>query len=139
MFKCASCGHVFEEGTQDKWTEPSGEQWEGCPSCGGCFEEAKQCSHCDEWFFEDDELFDGLCEKCIYDHADIDTCFEIGNECRTEIGINGFLYSMFNVEQIEEILIRELKEANPSESQIAHFIEEDKDWFAEQLKEKGVI
>ena len=71
MYKCADCGHVFEEGEQAIWCEDRGEFWgmpcterlEGCPKCHGCFEEATECKECGELFLSD-ELYDGLCEDC---------------------------------------------------------------------------
>ena len=71
MFKCADCGYVFHEEDIAYWNEDRGEFWgqpcsetvSGCPNCHGDYYEAFECKECEEWFFED-ELEDGLCEKC---------------------------------------------------------------------------
>jgi predicted nucleic acid-binding Zn-ribbon protein len=47
MYKCADCGHIFEEGEQAIWYEDRGEFWgvpcrermTGCPVCHGAYEE----------------------------------------------------------------------------------------------------
>ena len=71
MYKCADCGHVFEEGEEAVWEESRGEFWgfpcsermTGCPVCRGEHEKAYECKKCGEWFFKD-ELEDGLCDDC---------------------------------------------------------------------------
>lgn len=59
MFKCESCGNLFEEGEQATWEERHGldsppyEQWSGCPICKGGYEEVHQCKECGDWHTED--------------------------------------------------------------------------------------
>ena len=81
MFRCESCGHLFEEGEQATWEERHGldsppyEKWSGCPVCRGGYEEVHQCKECGGWH-TDDELYDGLCEKCLRETINYDTIFE---------------------------------------------------------------
>ncbi len=81
MFRCESCGHLFEEGEQAVWEETHGldsppyETWSGCPVCKGDYEEVHQCRDCGDWH-SDDELYDGLCENCLRETINYETFFE---------------------------------------------------------------
>ena len=81
MYKCTECGNLFEEGEQATWEERHGldsppyEKWSGCPVCKGDYEEVYQCDSCGDWH-TDDELYDGLCEKCLRDTINYGTFFE---------------------------------------------------------------
>ena len=81
MYRCESCGNLFEEGEQAVWEERHGldsppyETWIGCPVCRGGYEEVHQCKECGDWHTED-ELYDGWCEKCLRETINYDTFFE---------------------------------------------------------------
>lgn len=81
MYRCENCGHLFEEGEQDVWEERHGldtppyEKWSGCPICKGRYEEVHQCKECGDWHTEN-ELYEGLCEKCLRETINYDTFFE---------------------------------------------------------------
>ena len=83
MYKCENCGNLFEDGEQAIWYENQGEchgriameKFCGCPMCKGDYEEVHQCQECDEWHTED-ELYEGLCEKCLRETINYDTFFE---------------------------------------------------------------
>lgn len=83
MYKCTECGHLFEEGEQTIWYENQGEchgvtameRFSGCPVCKGSYEEVHQCKECGDWHTEN-ELYDGLCEKCLRETINYDTFFE---------------------------------------------------------------
>ena len=63
MYKCAECGHVFDE--PYLYQEPHGETTECCPKCmGGGFQAARQCGRCGSWHLEED-LFGGVCRDCL--------------------------------------------------------------------------
>ena len=74
MYKCISCGHIFDEGEQKTIQEnhPYGdttapEYFSVCPCCGCDFEKTKRCEKCGGEFLED-ELFCGYyCKKCLRD------------------------------------------------------------------------
>ena len=81
MYRCESCGNLFEEGEQAVWEERHGldsppyEKWSGCPICKGDYEEVHQCKECGDWH-SDDELYEGWCEKCLRESIKYDTFFE---------------------------------------------------------------
>jgi DNA-directed RNA polymerase subunit RPC12/RpoP len=61
MYKCTECGEVFPY--MATWQESYGERLQGCPYCFNPAYPAYECLNCGEWCL-DDELEDGLCEKC---------------------------------------------------------------------------
>lgn len=75
MYKCLECGNIFEDGEQAEWREDYGEKFSGCPICKGDFVEARNCKWCGDVFTEE-ELYDGLCEKCLLSAIDYDTFLE---------------------------------------------------------------
>ena len=81
MYRCCECGNLFEEGEQAVWEERHGldsppyEKLSGCPVCKGDYEEVYQCKECGAWHYED-ELYYGLCEKCLRETINYDTFFE---------------------------------------------------------------
>ena len=92
MYRCIECGQVFDE--PDTWKEDRGEFWgvscsetmSGCPECQGDYEEVFECEECGEWFFED-ELEDGLCEKCAEERLEFkEKWLELGKQL-----LDGFL------------------------------------------------
>mgnify|MGYP003293761269 CR=1 FL=1 len=94
MYKCESCGHLFEEGEQARWTEEHGEKWDGCPLCRGGYEEVHQCKECGEWHTED-ELYEGWCEKCLRATINYDTFFEYCEANKDENYLDIFVMSEF--------------------------------------------
>ena len=139
MFKCESCGHLFEEGEQAVWEERHGldtppyEKWSGCPLCYGAYEKAEPCKICGS--NTEEELVGGVCEDCFDEcKHDVDICYKIGENCLEEIEINSFLATIFSVSQIEEILLKEIRKAHEIISvDCSEFIEKDKSWFGEML------
>lgn len=102
------------------------------------------CMNCFEKHYEE-ELTDGFCEECIENEIDqykydIDGCYELGEKCKEDISINGFLLSMFAEDEIEAILYRHLKDASLlAPVDCTPFIESDKSWFEDEViaKMKG--
>jgi hypothetical protein len=143
MYKCQECGHVFEKPAT--WEEPRGEcfgilcseELEGCPKCKCGFDEAEKCQACGEYFLED-ELIGDVCKECIDDcKYDIDTCYEIGKCEKQEIKINSFLVAMFDIDEVEDLLLDALKETNKAfPVDCTPFINIDEAWFAERLAEE---
>lgn len=64
MFKCIECGHIFDDGEQERWIEPHGEVWESCPICKGDYEEVEPCKICGTYNHECQEEY---CEDCKKD------------------------------------------------------------------------
>lgn len=144
MYKCFECGNLFEEGEQYEWYETYGcdippyKKMSGCPVCHCDYDYAYQCLECGDWHHEDD-LYCGLCDKCLDDRAnkcqyDIEMCYKVGKNDLDGVEINGFLLSMFSRSEIDEILMRELREANKiNPVDCSDYINEDKSWFIETL------
>ena len=142
-YKCVECGHIFEEGEQIRWDEDRGEFWgsscsetmSGCPRCGGFYEETKSCEICGSEHLEN-ELLNGVCEDCIDEYKnDANMCYKIGETDKDNIKLNSFLTAMFDVEEIEKILFKELVK-NTDKIDCSDFINVDRSWFAERLAEE---
>lgn len=146
---CLNCRHIFEDGEQITFQENRGEYFgvpcfkkiSGCPCCGGEYEESKPCDICGSEHLEED-LNGGLCDECIdkYKH-DVDMCFKIGAGDTEAIELNCFLASMFDKEEIEEILFRYLKDREKYikefiEHDCEKFVNSDRSWFGERLLEE---
>ena len=100
-----------------------------CCSCGGEFVEATECEECGEWFEENGEQC--ICSKCLEKYKTLDNAIKIGKECRYKVGINQFFTECFSVEQIEEILEREIREAvkvgKSFKKEVEDYLENDDD------------
>lgn len=142
-FKCLECGHIFEEGECASWYEhhPYGmgyatEDFSGCPICKGDFEKTVQCKICGGEFLEDELLGGCVCDECVEEYSkDFDTCYNIANQDKQEIKINGLLATIFDTSEIEQILFEFLKK-DGEKIDCSEYIEQDKDWFAEKLAEE---
>ena len=146
-FKCLSCGHIFEEGEQAVWEEhhPYGmgyatEKFSGCPVCNGSYEETTQCKICGGEFLYDELNGGCVCDECVEEYSkDFDACYNIANQDKQEIKINGLLATIFDTSEIEQILFEFLNkdgEKIDCSEYIEEYIEQDKDWFAEKLEEE---
>lgn len=145
MLKCLRCNHLFEVGEEEIIKEPhgftdgTGELFKVCPVCGGDFEETKACAICGAEHFEDD-LTGGVCAECLTG-VSLDDCLLINGNEREPININSVLVTLFSRSEIEEILMREIREAMKFKKiSLDNFINIDKSWFAEELAKvrKGV-
>ena len=100
MFKCESCGHLFEEGEQAVWYENQGEchgvtameRFSGCPLCHDDYNEVYQCNECGDWHYAD-ELYSGWCEKCLRETINYDTFFEYCEANKDEQYLDIFVMS----------------------------------------------
>ena len=108
MYKCEECGRVYESLEDAKEERESIEYGDktyhetNCYChCGGELEEVQKCKICGE--IAESEI----CDKCL----SIEKCFKVGEEHRQCLELNGFVASMFDTSEIEEILMRELKES----------------------------
>ena len=148
-YKCLDCGHIFEEGEQAFWSESRGEYWgepcseevSGCPLCRGDYEKTIPCEICGAEHTRD-ELFGGVCEECIEKYQnDLDMCLKIGANDTEDVKLNYFLASMFDKEEIEKILFKELVKAKEYLSEYIQkdcekFANSNRDWFVERLIEE---
>ncbi len=98
MYKCCSCGNLFEEGEQAVWEETHGldtppyEKFSGCPVCKGDYEEVHQCKKCGDWHTED-ELYEGWCDDCLRETINYDTFFEYCEANKEEQYLDIFVMS----------------------------------------------
>lgn len=143
-YKCLECGHIFEEGEEGHYFE-NGECWGApysqkiycCPLCKGDYDVTTPCEICGSEHLEE-ELNGGLCDECIDKYTnDIEMCFKIGKNDDDKVELNCFLASVFEKDEIEEILFEELKKRNKYVTvDCEKFINSDRSWFAERLVEE---
>lgn len=134
MYICERCGKIHEE-------LPLGEEYydggfgttvADC-YCGGDIVEATECDECGEVFKKKGEQC--MCDKCLEKYKTFDNAIKIGAEWRYKVTINSFLAECFSVEQIEEILERELREASKLGKNLNKEIE---DFIDNEYLSKGV-
>lgn len=71
IFKCWSCGHIFEDGEEAHVIEDYGERRSVCPICHGDFGEATACKICGSYeHIGEDEEFCANCAKDVHDRFD---------------------------------------------------------------------
>ena len=110
MFICNRCGETIDEiGTEIEMHGAEGTSNFGAIEfdkpchCGGYFVEAKRCHICGE-YFDPDNMYDGICEDCLKKETTEENAYGLGEECKELVEINGFLKSVFNAGEIEQIL-----------------------------------
>ena len=82
----------------------------------------------------DDDLWGGVCLECIENHTNLDTCIEFGNEDKKKVEINGFILSLLSEEQINDILVRAIRDANTIiPIDCSEYVAGDFDWYGEQI------
>ena len=142
-YKCLECGHIFDEGEQAIWEEhhPYGmgtasEEFSGCPVCKGDYEETKQCKFCKGEFLEEELNGGFVCDECLEEYRrDLKMCYAVAESGKDEILINSLLVALLSVDEIEEILYREL-ENRGIDVDCLPYIDQDRDWFASKLVEE---
>lgn len=77
--------------------------------CGGNFVEATQCDECGEWFEKNG--LQTICDKCLEKYKTLDNAIKLGDEYSIPKKINQFFAWCFSEEEINQILERELREA----------------------------
>ena len=145
MYRCLECGHLFEDGEEAVVIEdrgefcgsPCSEELSVCPICHGVYAETVRCQVCDSEHFEE-ELTGGVCEECFEKYQyDVDMCYRLSADDKSSVKINSFLYTMFDEEEIEQILFEALKERQKYvQIDRSKFIDDDKEWFGEALAEE---
>lgn len=144
-YKCLECGHIFEEGEEGHyyekgtfWGELYSNKIKCCPLCNGDYAETTPCKICGSEHL-DNELINGICEECLEDcRYDINICYEIGKSETESIELNSFIVSLFDREEMEEILFKALLQEEKIYGKVdcQKFIDVDKSWFAERLAEE---
>ena len=151
FYKCLECGNIFESGEEKVHYErlhpdyPICEEFRSCPACGGEYEEAVMCDGCGGYFLED-ELTEGLCSECVdglvceYGHNAHELVKISHNDEQCEVKISRFLACMFDDDEINAILERELlKAADIIKLDCTRYIEQDREQFIKMLKKGGYI
>ncbi len=144
-YKCLECGHIFEDGEEGCYYE-GGEYWgtpyslkiSCCPLCKGDYDETTPCDICGSAHLED-ELTSRVCEECMEEYRyDIETCYEIGKNETDSVELNIFFTTLFDKEEIEDILFTALLKEEKIHERVdcQDFINRDKTWFAERLEEE---
>lgn len=150
MYICDECGNVvcehdlqtrkdFKPVEMSLHTDWCYETMTAPCECGGEFVKAKKCEICGEYIPEDGL---DLCDNCIEKGETLENALKIGDENNISVEINGFLASMFEKDEIEEILTRELKRADVDfikssiREKVSNYLNEDVDSFVQFLKEE---
>ena len=70
---CKNCGETMWEDELSRYSEDYGEVFECCPFCGieGELEEVEECDVCGGEF-EEDQVYRGICLKCLRDSVGYD-------------------------------------------------------------------
>lgn len=145
MLICDDCKRVFERpnGVREKvgeyWGQPAYQTVDVCPFChSDSISEAVKCEICGEYYTRD-EMDGDVCDGCLYTYRfDLDTCekFCESDNCSSSVKISDLVVSLLSEAEINEILITHLKEADKiSRVDCKSFIDEDKEWFGEKVKE----
>lgn len=151
MVICEECGAVMKEDelvSQKSWLSDyrggTYEEYDTCP-CGGDVKEAVECKACGE-YFDKEEMHGGYCEGCLKELMTVENAIECGKEidAREEVSVNGFLSAFFSIEEIEELMLKELErrmsksDANKIRviNRAEEFCKEDESWFVDWLERK---
>lgn len=140
---CEKCQRCFEEEDIISSSE-YGMFIPLCPECHGLLEEKEVCKICGQLYdCVDEKSNKEVCNKCLHEHDDdIDFWFGMcsANGITELVSINAVLFSAFTEDEIEEILLKELRKRckeNPKEYNCARFVDEDPEWAADMLKENN--
>lgn len=135
---CEECEKVIDEEELETYKEPHGEVFNMWCYCGGEYVPAETCELCGEPCLK---IYSGVCAECLNDCAELEEAIDYGEQNKKEILINGYLAREFTLEEIELILMREVREEKRLGLKLKYeeFCLEDKCDFAEFLKEsRGV-
>lgn len=146
MLICDRCGNVINESDAEIIHEKDyincgcgkicirdDEFLEDC-FCGGTFVDATECEFCGEWFNGEGNV----CESCINEYSTFGNALKMGAEtdCIESIKINGYLAYEFSENQINEILERELRQANEiAQLKYKDYLKSEIDYFLNWLSE----
>lgn len=123
-----------------------------CERCGRDKTEHIYCDICNEEIYDDYFTEDGrdICKECYIDHSDdvkelltLDNAMIYGAEGKEPVKLNHFLYMMYDEDEIEELLLRDLRQLSEAEqkAKVAKYISEGSggDWweFIECLDARG--
>lgn len=141
MYICESCGKLVSDGEisahkerGEYWGTPFLSEVSCCPVCGGGLVEAKECTICGEWIKDGDW---DICEECLEKEKTKDNCFEIGKENEETFNINGFIFSAFSKDEIEQILLKYLEnDEQKMKKAVQEYCEYDMSYFVDWVGAK---
>lgn len=137
--RCNDCGATFDmadkkiEKQGEYWGEPAYEEWYVCPECGSDdIENTVECVRCGRQGKEE------LCEDCIAELSDEDTVMAFSDYTSEEIALGGLYTCNFTQKEIENILLRELKNSGKWQKIKDEFIHDDYDYYVDWLEEQEI-
>ena len=140
FFRCAKCGQVFEESEILKiHSFDRMAQWI-CPDCGDDeLTEVTECQDCGGWFEKTYGSYGyELCPDCLEKRMTPENAVRFGHTDREyEIHISGFFGLWYDEKQIEDILLRHIKDYYPQESinrEAVNYCDADPSEFAYMLE-----
>jgi hypothetical protein len=128
-YKCNDCGHRFDSSEAGVISENRGECW-GVTA----YEELLCCPNCDSIEVEETNNNCATDEEIDEVRKDFDICYEVSLGETENVKLNALLASFFSAAEIEDILIEHIKTQCP-DADFSAFIDSDKEWFGERLKE----
>lgn len=115
------------------------------PDCALDEPEMVECEICGEEV-PDEECLYGVCDSCLAKAETFENALAYGKSTRTSVKINGFFAWFFKRNEIEEILLREMKSAIANLKEVGFydsretfekdFLRNDSSDFADWLKER---
>lgn len=156
MQYCNECKQAFEEQTTRK--EWVGDREHGgyveygeCPNCGSeDIDDALLCPNCGEFCGELFGAFgkERMCEECIKEFATEENLIAYGYEDKRSVEINGYLAAMFEPDEIERLIQKEIEERKKidilrrkDDKRRNNYVKDNKDnlaiYFAEMQEAEG--
>lgn len=139
---CLQCGHTFgpEEIVEKYYDRATGTyDREECPNCGSEeIEEGMECCVCGE-VHREENMIGQVCNDCLNKSVTFANALRYGKERKESVEIHGFLKWIYNAEEIESILLKNLQEASTEwrKRMTEEYLTDDKYDFADFIFEKG--
>lgn len=134
--RCNDCKEIFEEADKiyerqgDDFSYYPAEEFLVCPYCGSDnIEETQACLWCEE------EQEDAICPDCVKKLSTDETVLRYSADEPEEIELGSIYLLHFSRSEIEEILLREIKESGKWEELKEEFIKSDYADYLEWLEE----
>lgn len=133
--KCNDCGGIFDEPmkVRERHIEVEGYAYETfviCPYCGsGGIEETAACIICGE---EQDDI---ICPSCVDKVSTDETVLKYSKSESEDVKLGAIFTYHFTAEQIEEILLKEMKESGKWNELKVDFLKSDYGDYLDFLEE----
>lgn len=94
-FKCRECGLLFDEPKELDYGYISlNGPASGCPACSGAYDYTQSCNGCGADCLPE-ELFDGLCLRCLEDALTPKTAYAYMTKCGTDVFADFMFYEVW--------------------------------------------